>query len=132
MAQNEEFKVLKFSLLVSAIFALIVGISYYFVPAMMAKLAGGNTVDLGLCRLAGSLLIALGIGTFMVYSKPEKQGIFVFTTALSQLLAGLASLYSMIRHENIPATWLIAVITCLLLVLSFLNFWGRSKAKGIL
>jgi uncharacterized membrane protein HdeD (DUF308 family) len=132
MAQNDELKVLKFSLLVSAIIALILGISYYFVPAMMAKLAGGNTADLGLLRILGSLFIALGIGTFMVYNKPEKQGIFVFTTALSQLLAGLACLYSLIRHENIPATWLIAVITCLILVLSVLNFWGRSKAKGIL
>jgi uncharacterized membrane protein HdeD (DUF308 family) len=132
MAQNDELKVLKFSLLVSAIIALILGISYYFVPAMMAKLAGGNTADLGLLRILGSLFIALGIGTFMVYNKPEKQGIFVFTTALSQLLAGLACLYSLIRHENIPATWLIAVITCLILVLSVLNFWGRAKAKGIL
>jgi hypothetical protein len=132
MAQNDELKLLKFSLLVSAIIALILGISYYFVPAMMAKLAGGNTADLGLLRILGSLFIALGIGTFMVYNKPEKQGIFVFTTALSQLLAGLACLYSLIRHENIPATWLIAVITCLILVLSVLNFWGRSKAKGIL
>ena len=132
MAQNDELKVLKFSLLVSAIIALILGIGYYFVPAMMAKLAGGNTADLGLLRILGSLFIALGIGTFMVYNKPEKQGIFVFTTALSQLLAGLACLYSLIRHENIPATWLIAVITCLILVLSVLNFWGRSKAKGIL
>jgi uncharacterized membrane protein HdeD (DUF308 family) len=132
MAQNDELKLLKFSLLVSAIIALILGISYYFVPAMMAKLAGGNTADLGLLRILGSLFIALGIGTFMVYNKPEKQGIFVFTTALSQLLAGLACLYSLIRHENIPATWLIALITCLILVLSVLNFWGRSKAKGIL
>jgi uncharacterized protein YjeT (DUF2065 family) len=132
MAQNDELKVLKFSLLVSAIIALILGIGYYFVPAMMTKLAGGNTVDPALLRLLGSLFIALGIGTFMVYSKPEKQGIFVFTTALSQLLAGLAFLYSLIRHENIPTTWLVAVTTCIILVLSFLNFWGRSKAKGIL
>ena len=132
MAQNDEVKVLKVSLLVSAIIALILGICYYFVPAMMAKLAGENTADLGLSRILGSLFIAMGIGTFMVYSKPEKQGIFVFTTALSQLLAGLGILYSLIRHENIPATWLLAVAACIILVLSFLNFWGRSKAKGIL
>jgi uncharacterized membrane protein HdeD (DUF308 family) len=132
MAQNDELKVLKFSLLVSAIIALILGLGCFFVPTMIAKLTGGNTVDLGLLRMLGSLLIAHGIGTFMVYSKPEKQGIFVFTIALSQLLGGLASLYSLIRHENVPATWLIAVIACLLLVLSVLNFWGRSKAKGIL
>ena len=132
MAQNDEVKVLKFSLLVVAIIGLIVGLGYFFVPAMMLKLTGGNSVDFALLRLLGGIFIALGIGTLMVYSKPEKQGIFVFTTALSQLLAGLGMLYSWIRHEYVVATWFIAVTTCLILVMSALVFWGRSKAKGIL
>jgi hypothetical protein len=132
MAQNDELKVLKFSLLVSAIIALILGIGYYFVPAMMTKLAGGNTVDPALLRLLGSLFIALGIGTFMVYSKPEKQGIFVLSIALGYLLAGLGLLYSLIMHEYTGATWFLAMHTCLILVISVLLFWGRSKAKGIL
>jgi hypothetical protein len=68
----------------------------------------------------------------MVYSKPEKQGIFVLSIALAYLLAGLGLLYSWIRHEYSGATWFIALATCLTLVISVLLFWGRSKAKGIL
>jgi high-affinity Fe2+/Pb2+ permease len=68
----------------------------------------------------------------MVFSKPEKQGIFVLTTALAHLLAGLGLLYSWIRHEYSGVTWVIATLACLALVLSALVFWGRSKAKGIL
>jgi hypothetical protein len=68
----------------------------------------------------------------MVYSKPEKQGIFVLSIALGYLLAGLGLLYSLIMHEYSGATWFLAMHTCLILVISVLLFWGRSKAKGIL
>jgi uncharacterized protein YjeT (DUF2065 family) len=132
MAQNGEVKVLKFSLLVVALVSLVYGLGYLFAPAMVVKLTGGNPVDFGWLRWVGGVLIALGIGTLMVYSKPEKQEIFVLTTALAHLLAGLGLLYSWITHECSGTTWFIAIATCLTLVLSALVFWGRSKAKGIL
>ena len=132
MAQNSEVKLLKFSLLVVALVALIEGLGYLFAPAMVIKLTGGNPVDFAWLRWVGGVIIALGIGTLMVFSKPEKQGIFVLTTALAHLLAGLGLLYSWITHEYSGTTWFIAISTCLALVLSALVFWGRSKAKGIL
>jgi predicted membrane-bound spermidine synthase len=79
-----------------------------------------------------SLVYGLCIGTLMVYSKPEKQNIFVTSIALAHLLSGLGLLYSWIMQEYSGATWFIAIPTCLLLVLSALLFWGRGKAKGIL
>jgi hypothetical protein len=132
MAQNGEVKVLKFSLLVAALVSLVYGLGYLFAPAMVVKLTGGSPVDFGWLRWAGGVLIALGIGALMVFSKLEKQGIFVLTAALAHLLAGLGMLYSWIMHECSGATWFVAISTCLTLVLSALLFWGRSKAKGIL
>jgi hypothetical protein len=132
MAQNDEVKLLKFSLLVAAIVSLVYGLGYLLAPAIVANLSGGNPVEFGWLRWAGGVIIALGIGALMVYSKPEKQGIFVLSIALAHLLAGLGMLYSWIMHEYSGATWFIALPTCLTLVLSALLFWGRSKAKGIL
>jgi O-antigen/teichoic acid export membrane protein len=132
MAQNEELKVLKFSLLVAALVSLVYGLTYFLAPSMLVTLSGGDPINFGWVRWAGGVLIALGICTLMVYNKPEKQGIFVLSIALAYLLAGLGLLYSWIRHEYSGATWFIAFATCLTLVLSVLLFWGRSKAKGIL
>jgi hypothetical protein len=132
MAQNGEVKVLKFSLLVAALVSLVYGLGFLFAPAILVNLSGGNPVDFAWLRWVGGVIIALGIGTLMVFSKPEKQGIFVVSIALALLLAGLGLLYSWIMHENSGATWFIAIPTCLTLVLSALLYWGRSKAKGIL
>jgi hypothetical protein len=132
MAQNGEVKVLKCSLLVAALVSLVYGLGYLFAPAKLVNLSGGNPIDFSWLRWSGGVLIALGIGCLMVFSKPEKQGIFVVSIALALLLAGLGLLYSWIMHEYSGATWFIALPTCLTLVLSVLLFWSRSKAKGIL
>jgi len=132
MAQNTEVKVLKISLLVVGLLWLIGGLSSFFAPAMIGKLIVGNQVDLIMFRLIGGLHIALGIGTLMVYSKPEKQGIFVLTIALANLLAGLAFLGGWIMHEYTGGAGSIAIFACLALVLSALVFWGRSQARDIL
>ena len=132
MAQNDDVKVLKVTLIIFAVIALVYGFGHLFVPGLLVKLSGANPVDFGWLRWSGGVLIALGIGALMVSSKPEKQGIFVTSMALANLFAGLGMLYSWIMQEYSGATWFIALPTCLLLVLSCLLWWGRGKAKGIL
>ena len=132
MAQNDDVKVLKFALMIAAIVSLVYGLCYLFIPNTLVKLAGGNLVEASWLRWSGGVIIAWAIGTLMVYSKPEKQNIFVTSIALAHLLSGLGLLYSWIMQEYSGATWFIAIPTCLLLVLSALLFWGRGKAKGIL
>ena len=133
MAQNAEVKVLKISLLVVGLLWLISGLGIFFAPAMIGKLIVGNQVDLIMFRLMGGIHIALGIGALMVYSKPEKQGIFVLTIALVNLLAGLAFLFGWIMREYIGGPGTIIIFAAILaLVLSALVFWGRSQARDIL
>jgi len=132
MAQNDEDKVLKFALLIAAIFSFVYGLGFLLMPSTLIKLSAGNLVEAGWLRWSGGVIIAWAIGTLMVYSKPEKQNIFVTSLALAHLLSGLGLLYSWIMKEFSGATWFIAVPTCLLLILSTLVFWGRSQAKGIL
>ncbi len=132
MAQNDDVKVLKFALMIAAIVSLVYGLCYLLVPSTLVKLSGGNLVEASWLRWSGGVIIAWAIGTLMVYSKPEKQNIFVTSIALAHLLSGLGLLYSWIAQEYSGATWFIAIPTCLLLVLSSLLFWGRGKAKGIL
>jgi len=132
MAQNDDVKVLKFALMIAAIVSLVYGLGHLLVPGTLVKLSGGNLVEASWLRWSGGVIIAWAIGTLMVYSKPEKQNIFVTSLALAHLLSGLGLLYSWIMQEYSGATWFIALPTCLLLILSALLFWGRGQAKGIL
>jgi len=77
MAQNDNVKVLKVTLIIFAVILLVYGFGFLFVPGILVKLSGGNPVEFGWLRWSGGVIIALGIGCLMVSSKPEKQGIFV-------------------------------------------------------
>ena len=132
MAQNDDVKVLKVTLIILAVISFVYGFGLLFVPGILLKLIGGNPVEFGWLRWSGGVIIALGIGALMVSSKPEKQGIFVTTMALSTLFSGLGMLYSWIMKEGSGAIWFTALPTCILLALSGLLWWGRGQAKGIL
>ena len=132
MAQNDNVKVLKFTLIIFAVIAFVYGFGLLFVPGILTSLTEGKPVEFSWLRWSGGVIIGLGIGCLMVSSKPEKQGIFVTSMALATLFAGLGMLYSWIMQEYSGATWFIALPTCLLLVLSGLFWWGRGQAKGIL
>jgi len=132
MAQNDNVKVLKVTLIIFAVILLVYGFGFLFVPGILLKLAGGNPVEFGWLRWSGGVIIALGIGCLMVSSKPEKQGIFVTSMTLVSLFVGLGMLYSWIMQEFSAATWFVALSTCLALAIFGFLFWGRSKAKGIL
>ncbi len=132
MAQNNNVKLLKVALIVSAVVAFLYGFGFFLVPGLLARLSGVNPVEWSWVRWSGGVLIALGIGSLMASSKPEKQGIFVTTMALATLFAGLGNLYSWIMQEGSGAIWFTALPTCILLVLSGLLWWGRGQAKGIL
>ena len=132
MAQNDDVKMLKVTLIILAVISLVYGFGFLFVPGLLVKLGGGTPVDVGWLRWSGGVIIALGIGALMVSSKPEKQGIFVTSMALATLFSGLGHLYSWIMQEYSGATWFIALPTCILLVLSALLWWGRGQAKEIL
>lgn len=132
MAQNDEVKVLKFALLIAGIFSFVYGLGFLLIPGTLVTLSGGALVEVGWLRWPGGVLIGWAIGTLMVYSKPEKQNIFVTSLFLAHLLAGLGLLYSWLMKEYSGASWFVAIPTFILLVISALLFWGRSKAKGIL
>jgi hypothetical protein len=132
MAQSNNVKLLRVVLVILAVVSIIYGLGFLIVPGMWVTLSGGNPVEFGWLRWPGGIIIALGIGALQVFRKPEKQGIFVFMSALSTLLAGLGILYSWIMKEYSGSTMFIAVPTILLLVISILLWWGRQRAKGIL
>lgn len=132
MAQDDNVKILKFTLIIFAVISLVYGFGFLFVPGLLVKLSEGIPVDFGWLRWSGGVLLALGIGCLMASSKPEKQGIFVTSMALATLFAGLGMLYSWIMHEYSGTTMFKAFPTILLLAVSCLFWWGRGKAKGIL
>jgi len=132
MAQNDDVKVLKVTLIIFAVILLVYGFGFLFVPGILVRLSERNPIEFSWLRWSGGVIFALGIGCLMVSSKPEKQGIFVTSMALVALFTGLGMLYSWIMQEYSGATWFIALPTFLALALSGLLWWARGKAKGIL
>jgi hypothetical protein len=132
MGQSNNVTLLKVVLVILAVVSIIYGMGYLIFPGTLVTLSGGNPVEFGWLRWSGGIIIALGIGALMIFRKLEKQGIFVFTMALSTLLCGLGLLYSWIMGEYSSTTLFIGVPTILLLVISCLLWWGRERAKGIL
>jgi hypothetical protein len=131
MAENKNL-LLKVSLIIFAIVAIVYGLGYLFSPAFLVKLSGGEPVFSGWLRWSGGTIIALGIGALMTMRNPKNQGIFVTTIALGTLLAGLALVYSWITLEGRGNVWFTALPTILVLLVSALLWWSLFKAKDIL
>lgn len=132
MSNNENVKMLKIVLLIAAAVSLFYGFGFLFFPSMLVKMSGGMLVEASWLRWSGGVLVAWAIGTLMVFSKPEKQHIFLTSLTHAHLLAGLGLLYGWIRQEFSGATWFIAVPACLLLIIAILLIWSRKLAKGVL
>jgi len=73
MAQDDNVKLLKVTLIILAVISFVYGFGLLFVPGLLASLSGGNSVDFGWLRWSGGVIIALGIGCLMVSSKPENR-----------------------------------------------------------
>ncbi len=129
MAQSNNVSLLKVALVILAVVSIIYGIGYLIFPGTLVTLSGGNPVEFGWLRWAGGIIIALGIGVLMVFRKPEKQGIFVFTMALSNSLCFLGLLFSWIMKEYSGSNMFIAVPTILVLIISCLLWWGRTRRR---
>ncbi|MFC2123840.1 hypothetical protein ACFLU5_03425 [Bacteroidota bacterium] len=131
MAQNENSQLLKISLLIFAIVALVYGIGYMFFPQFLVGMSGGEPVGSAWLRWSGGILVSLGIGAILVYQNPAKQGPFVTTIALGTLFTGLALLYALI-FEMAGQTWFTALPMIIVLILSALLWYSRQQAKELL
>ncbi len=132
MAEKNNTMFLKIILIIFAVVALVYGLCYFIIPDFLVKLSGGEPVYHGWLRWSGGVLIALGIGSIFVATRPKGQIIFVTTVALGCLLAGLALLYAWITLGEEAKVWFTALPTILVLALSVLLWWSRSQAKDIL
>jgi hypothetical protein len=132
MAKQKGATMLKVVLVIYAVVVLVYGLSFFFIPSVLADMSGSDTVPYSWMRWPGGVLIALGIGALVVMRKPAKQGVFVTTIALACSLAGLALLYSWIMNEYSGATSFQAMPTIIILVLAVLLWWSRVQAKKIL
>ena len=125
MAEKSNSQILKIGLIIYTLVCLIYGLGFFILPDSMVELSGSEPVYHGWLRLPGGVLIAMGIGTILVYLKPKGQGIFVTTIAIGTLLAGLALLWAWMKIEGEVNVWFTAIPTIVLLVLSCLLWWSR-------
>ncbi|MBA4409827.1 MAG: hypothetical protein Q8S54_03700 [Bacteroidota bacterium] len=131
MEQSKDTRLLNAALIIYIVIVLVYGIMYLLVPQVLVEAQGGEPVASGWLRWSGGVLIALGIGSIMVYRNPLKQDAFVVTIIVGCLLAGLALLYALL-FELTGKKWFTALPMIVLLILTFLLWFGRQQAKDIL
>lgn len=131
MAQSKNTGLLNVSLIIYIVIVLVYGALYFLAPQVLVKAQGGEPVASGWLRWAGGVLIALGIGSIMVYRNPLKQDAFVVTITLGCLLTGLALVYTLL-FELTGKAWFTALPMVILLILTVLLWFGRKQAKDIL
>ena len=132
MTVSKNSQLLKVSLLIYAIVCLVYGLGFMFLSDFLVRLSGTDPVFHGWLRWSGGLLIALAIGTFLVYRKPENQGIFVTTIALGTSLCCLSLFCAWATMEEGANVWFTALPAIIMLILAILLWWSRQKAKDIL
>lgn len=79
MAENKIVGFLKIVLIIYAVVYLVYRTGYLLVPDFLVNLSGGQPVFNSWQLWSGGVLIALGIGSILVYSNPQHLGIFVNT-----------------------------------------------------
>ncbi len=132
MSQNNDTKLLKFTLAVYAAMVLVYGFGYMLIPDIMVKLAGGQPLYHGWLRWAGAVLIVLGIGAILTYRNPLHQGIFVTVLNLGCLFTSICLFYNLYSPEQGAYWWFPATPAITLLILAILFRLGSVKAKNVL
>ena len=127
MTQNKSPLLLKVSLIIFAIIALVYGITYMFVPQIHVQLADGDSVASAWLRWFGPILVGLGIGTIMVLRNPIKQGIFVKTLAIGTLLCGPTLIYSAVFENEGVGNMEQSLIPGIVLIVLSVMFWISIK-----
>lgn len=131
MAQGKNTKLLNVALIIYMVVVIVYGVLFLFVPQLLVDASGGEPASSSWLRWPGGVLIALGIGAFLVYQNPVKQDAFLVAIALGTLFSGLALLYALF-FEMTGNKWFTALPVIILLISSVLLWLGRNQAKDIL
>jgi uncharacterized protein YjeT (DUF2065 family) len=131
MNQKRNLLFLRSVLLAGGILALVYGLALVLMPQTMVSMSGEqDPVYSGILRWPGGVLVAIGIGTLMVFRKPQKQGIFIITMSLITLFTGLS--FSSTLFDMDDKYIFIAVPAFLLLLISTLLWICQWTERDIL
>ncbi|HAQ21869.1 MAG TPA: hypothetical protein DCR40_21965 [Prolixibacteraceae bacterium] len=130
---QKNLALLKITLIIFAIVALVYGVTYLFVPQIHVEASGSAPVPSGWIRWFGPILVALGIGTIMVLRNPNKQGPFVKTLAIGTLLCGLTLIYSTFFESEGIGNMEQSLIPGIVLIVLSIMFWiSLQQSKELL
>jgi len=122
MAEKKN-QLLKITLALFAIITLGYGVIYLFFPEFQIKMAGGEPILTGWIRWFGGVLLALGIGSIMMYRNPVKQGILVTSLCIGSLLVGLTNFYELIFQWDSAYNLLNTLIPAIVMIILSILFW---------
>ena len=132
MAEKKN-QLLKITLVLYSIMTLAYGVNYLFFTEFQIEITGGEPILAGWIRWIGGVLLALGIGSIMIFRNPVKQGIFVTSLCIGSLLVGLALLYEVLFIMDDSFNMLSTLIPAIVMLIISILFWlSLRQSKEIL
>jgi len=124
--------ILKWSLRIYGIIAVIYGLVFLLFPGGYIAFSGADPVAFGWLRWPGGTLLGLGVGTVLLSRDPSRQSLFVTTVAMVASLIGLALLYTLIAGEYTLRVQSLVIPIVLNLTAAGMLWWSRSRNKEAL
>lgn len=129
---EEAGSLLKWSLRIYGIMGMIYGVVFLFFPGGYIAFSGSEPVAYVWMRWPGGMLIAYGMGIFLLSRRPAGQGLFVTTAASAASLMALALGYSMLVGEYTSRFSSILVATTINVVAAAFLWYAKGQSKEIL
>lgn len=133
MTEKKNLSLLKVTLAIFAVLAVVYGIALLFFTIGFIEMLGEEPINPNWIRWPGGVLIALAYGALRIIRNPAHQDTIVKVIALATLFAGLALLYELIFEMEPQYVVFFTVIPSVgQLIISALLWIGRQQASDIL
>ncbi|MGH3651188.1 MAG: hypothetical protein ACRDU9_10825, partial [Acidimicrobiia bacterium] len=111
----------------------VFGVLILFTPAFLVETVAGDTIfNYWWIRWAGGFLLGVAIGTWLVIRRPQGRGIFVLTSGLAGVLAGVGLVWGALAGEYGGATWFLWLTYLSSLGVGALLLYARSMSREAL
>jgi hypothetical protein len=119
---------LKITFLVHFVVAVVFGVGFLLMPAMLTEMVGARTMEPSTFRLLGAALLAFGASSWFAYREKlwERVKIVVQMEIVWTILGVLATLYGLI-FEGLPAGDWVNVLILGAFAVAFIFFYTRRR-----
>lgn len=122
---------LKYTFLIHAIIATVLGLAFFFIPRMSADLGNWPASDPNVTRIFGAAVLAIAVSSWAGYLAEAWAAvrIVVMMEIAYTVLGTLAGLYGVFFDEAPNTTWIFIVIF-VLFAIAWIYFYSKAPKEA--